>query len=298
MTLKELSEEFLSYLENIKNVSPNTVRGYSNDLNLLMNFLTPELDVKSVTKENLLLCIGKLSKEKKSAASINRFLAAVRMMFSYALKFNHLEKNPALELKTVKNPKKIPRFMTDAEVQKICSEPDENELLWRTRDKAIFTMLYSSGCRVSELVNLRLSDFYNNYHSALVTGKGNKQRKVYFEEEARLALREYLEDRKKVLQENHATASEVFINQKGHPLTTGGLRYILNRYSGAEGTARHVNPHAFRHTFATHLISNGADVRLVQEMLGHSNISTTQRYTHITTEKLIDIYNNAHPHGK
>ena len=190
--------------------------------------------------------------------------------------------------------------MTESEVQKICEEPEKNELLWKSRDKAIFTMLYSSGCRVSELVGLKITDFINDYHCAIVKGKGNKQRKVYFAQQARRNLREYLIDRKKVLAENHIMPlpSELFINQKGRALTTGGLRYILNRYSGVEGTNHHENPHAFRHTFATHLISNGADVRLVQEMLGHSNISTTQRYTHVTTEKLIETYNKAHPHGK
>ena len=119
MTLKELSEEFLSYLKNIRNASPNTVLGYGKDLDQLMIFLTPDLDISTITKENLLLCIGQLSKTHKSAASINRFLASVRMMFSYGLKFGHLKKNPALELKTVKNPKKLPRFMTENEVQKI-----------------------------------------------------------------------------------------------------------------------------------------------------------------------------------
>ncbi len=160
-------------------------------------------------------------------------------------------------------------------------------------------MLYSSGCRASELVGLKLSDFMDGGRSAIVTGKGNKQRKVYFVQEARKALAEYLKDRKKVLADNKVDPAprELFINQKGGALTTGGLRYILNRYSGVEGTNRHVNPHAFRHTFATTMLGNGADVRVVQEMLGHSSISTTQRYTHITTEKLIETYNKAHPHS-
>ena len=160
-------------------------------------------------------------------------------------------------------------------------------------------MLYSSGCRASEIVGLRLIDFMDGGHSAIVTGKGNKQRKVFFAEEARKALAEYLKDRKKLLADlkKDPAPGQVFINLKGGPLTTGGLRYILSRYSGVEGTKRHINPHAFRHTFATTMLGNGADVRMVQEMLGHSSISTTQRYTHITTEKLIETYNKAHPHS-
>lgn len=299
MILSELVDEFLLYLGAVRGLSENTVLGYKNDIKELQKFLAPTLDIQTITKENLLLSIGQLSKEKKAAASVNRFIAAVRTMFSYALKFGYIKKNPALELKTVKLPKKVPNFMTQPEVNQLCEQPVNNELLWEKRDHALFTMMYSSGCRISEITNLKLDDFMDNYHSAIVTGKGNKQRKVFFAQEARNALALYLQDRKKVL-ESHNIAEptrQVFINQKGHPLSVGGVRFIISKYSGAEGTNHHINPHAFRHTFATTMIGNGADVRLVQEMLGHSSISTTQRYTHITTERLIDIYNKAHPHS-
>lgn len=300
MILSELVEEFLLYLSAVRGLSENTVLGYKNDLKELQKFLAPTLDIQTITKENLLLSIGQLSKEKKAAASVNRFIAAVRTMFSYALKFGYIKKNPALELKTVKLPKRVPNFMTPPEVNQLCSQPVNNELLWEKRDHALFTMLYSSGCRISEITNLKLDDFMDNYHSAIVTGKGNKQRKVFFAEDSRNALALYLQDRKKVLEAHNISepTRQVFISQKGQPLSVGGVRFIISKYSGAEGTNHHVNPHAFRHTFATTMIGNGADVRLVQEMLGHSSISTTQRYTHITTEKLIDVYNRAHPHGQ
>ncbi len=300
MELLQLIEEFLLYLSSVRGLSENTVLGYKNDLEELKKFLSPNIDVKSVTKENLLLCIGQLSRQKKSAATINRFISAVRTLFLYAQKFSYIEKNPSLELKTVKIPKKIPNFMTEVEVSKICNEPEEKEILWKTRDECLFKMLFSSGCRISEIKNLKLSDFMENYHSAIVTGKGNKQRKVYFEKDAMNALKLYLIDRKKVIEENciKNPTDYLFINQKGNPISVGGIRFIITKYSGPEGTNHHVNPHSFRHTFATHMINNGADVRLVQEMLGHSSISTTQRYTHVTTEKLIDIYKNSHPHGE
>jgi integrase/recombinase XerC len=299
MKLCELIDEFLIYISGVRDLSENTVLGYKNDLEHLKIFLTPELDISTVTKENLKLCIGQLSKNHSSNASINRFIAAVRSLFAYAYKFGYLKENPALELKTVKLPKKVPRFMTSAEVETLCNQPEKNELLWASRDHALFEMLYSSGCRVSEITELCLSDFLNGYDRAVVTGKGDKQRIVYFSDEAKTALKVYLADRKKVLQENGTlgTTDRIFISQKGQPLSVRGVRYIISRYSGAEGTNHHVNPHAFRHTFATTMIGNGADVRLVQEMLGHSSISTTQRYTHVTTEKLIEIYNKAHPHG-
>lgn len=299
MTLSKLVDEFLLYLSAVRNLSENTVISYRNELSYLQQFLTPDIDIKTVTKENILLSIGQMTKQKKSAATVNQFIAATRTLFAYAFRYKYIDKNPAIDVKTVKLPKKIPNFMTQPEVNELCNEPVVNELLWEKRDHAIFTMLYSSGCRVSEITNLSLDDFMDNYHAAIVTGKGSKQRKVFFEEESRKALGEYLKDRSKVIKENGITepTKKLFINQKGLPLTTAGLRYILNKYTSAAGTNRHVNPHAFRHTFATTLLNNGADVRMVQEMLGHSSISTTQRYTHVTTEKLIEIYNMAHPHG-
>ncbi len=299
MLLNELTDEFILYLSAVRGLSDNTCASYKNDLAKLMEFLSPQMEVGDITKENLLLCIGQLSKQKMSSATVNRFIAAVRTMFAYAKKFDYIQKNPALELKTVKLPKKMPRFMTQSEVNELCSEPVTKELLWGNRDLALFKMLYSSGCRVSEITNLAIGDFRGNYSSAIVTGKGDKQRIVYFDESSVAALRLYLADRTKVIEQNgiKEPTDKLFINQKGQPLTTGGIRYIINRYSGPEGTNHHMNPHAFRHTFATTMIGNGADVRMVQEMLGHSSISTTQRYTHITTEKLIEIYNKAHPHS-
>ena len=300
MKLSELVDEFLIYLSTVRGLSDNTVVGYRNDLEQFMQFLTPEIDILTITKENILLCVGQLSKQKKSAATINRFIAAVRTMFSYSRKFGYIQKNPSIEIKTVKIPKKVPSFMTAAEVNQLCNTPLKNELLWQSRDECLFKMMYSSGCRISEITNLKLSDFMDNYHSAIVTGKGNKQRRVFFGEDARNALARYYQDRKKVMAENHIEkpTDQLFINQKGEPISVAGIRYIITRYSGVEGTNHHVNPHAFRHTFATTMLNNGADVRIVQEMLGHSSISTTQRYTHVTTEKLIEIYNKAHPHGE
>lgn len=300
MKLSELVDEFLIYLSTVRGLSDNTVVGYRNDLEQFMQFLTPEIDILTITKENILLCVGQLSKQKKSAATINRFIAAVRTMFSYSRKFGYIQKDPSIEIKTVKIPKKVPSFMTAAEVNQLCNTPLKNELLWQSRDECLFKMMYSSGCRISEITNLKLTDFMDNYHSAIVTGKGNKQRRVFFGEEARNALARYYQDRKKVMAENHIEkpTDQLFINQKGEPISVAGIRYIITRYSGVEGTNHHVNPHAFRHTFATTMLNNGADVRIVQEMLGHSSISTTQRYTHVTTEKLIEIYNKAHPHGE
>ena len=299
MTLDSAISEYLLYLDAVRGLSANSVLGYKKDLDYLMLFVGKDVDIKDVTKENLLFCIGELSKKKMAATSINRFIAAVRTFFAYCKKFQYIPKNPAIELKTVRIPKKIPRFLTANEMNSLCNQPELKELLWTSRDCAIFEMLYSSGCRVSELANLRFSDFMGDFSKAIVKGKGNKDRVVYFAKEAQAALKIYLDDRKKILQEKKVENEPeyVFINQKGNRLSAAGIRWIVSRYSGVEGTNHHISPHAFRHTFATQLLSNGADVRAVQELLGHSSISTTQRYTHITTEKLIEIYNKAHPHS-
>ena len=300
MKLSAAIEEFLEYMSSVKGLSPNTVEGYKNDYRLLLEFLGNERELDDVNREDLNLSIGELSKLKRKNASINRFISSIRTLFAYCLHFHYISKNPAMSLKTVKRAKVMPRFMTEGEIETLCELPQKKELLWESRDKALFEMLYSSGCRVSELAALKISDFQGGTGSAVVHGKGGKDRIVYFGHEAQKAFLEYLKDRKKILTAHSTPGKEisaVFINQHGGALTTGGIRYILSRYTGVEGTGRHMNPHAFRHTFATQLLSNGCDVRVVQELLGHSSISTTQRYTHVTTEKLIETYKKAHPHG-
>lgn len=299
MTLQDAIEEFLVYLSAVRTLSENTIIGYRNDLFHLTAFTGPVADVSTIEKEDLLASIGYLSRQKKASASINRYIAAVRGLFAYLKKNGYIKVNPALELKTVKLPKRIPRFMTEDEVSELCNIPERNELLWEARDKALFEMLYSSGCRISELCSLKFSDFTEGYNTALVRGKGKKDRYVFFETDAREALQKYLDDRQRKFVDLKKTddCPYVFVNQKGTQLTTQGARWILARYSGPEGTNHHVSPHAFRHTFATAMLANGADVRLVQELLGHASVSTTQRYTHITTEQLIETYKKAHPHS-
>ncbi len=301
MTVKEAAEEFIVYISSVRSLSQNTVTAYKNDLLVFesMPSIGPEKPVELVAADDIRLCIGVLSRKKFEASSINRFIASVRGLFGYCRKFNYIQKNPALEIKTVKLPKRLPNFLTGAEVDKLCSEPHKNELLWEKRDSAILEFMYSSGCRVSEVASLKVCDLSADLSCAIVTGKGNKDRKVYLEDDARKAVGEYIADRNARFADNkvHNPKNYLFVNQNGTPITVRGIRYIIDRYSGADGTGHHVNPHALRHTFATGMIASGADVRLVQELLGHSSISTTQRYTHITTDKMIEMYNRAHPHG-
>ncbi len=300
-TVSDIADEFLVYLGTVRGLSQNTVTAYKNELDHFasMEQIGAERVISDITTEEIRLCVGDLSLKKRSPASINQFISAVRALFSYARKFGYIDKNPALEIKSVKIPKRLPRFMTGAEVDNLCSEPEKLEILWEKRDRAIFEAMYSSGCRVSELAGLTFEDLSADLSSAIVHGKGGKDRRVYFEADACKALDEYLCERKERFAKGKKIDLEkaLFVNQQGKKLSVRGITYILDRYSGAEGTNRHVSPHAFRHTFATAMLTKGADIRLVQELLGHSSISTTQRYTHISTDQLIASYNKAHPHG-
>lgn len=299
MKLRELVEELLKFLSGVRDYSEATLTAYREDYGKLMYFLGEDAEVEKITVSDLRFCVGSLSSQKRAVASINRFIASTRTLFAYARKYLNIKNGAALELKTMKLSQHIPAFMTAAEVDELCAMPENKNILWAARDKALFEMLYSSGCRISEMASLRLGDFSEGFKRAVITGKGRKERIVFFESDARAALGAYLAERLALLRRLGLDKREkaVFVNRRGTALTARGMRWILDRYSGIEGTNHHINPHAFRHTFATQMLNNGADVRVVQELLGHSSISTTQRYTHITTQHLIDVYKQAHPHG-
>lgn len=299
LSLKQAGEEFFIYLSSVRELSENSIIAYKNDFSHLEKALGGDCPVDDITTEDLRLCIARLSQQKMAASSINRFIAAVRTFFAYCRKFDYIKINPSVKLVSVKLPKYMPRFLTSPEIDELCEQPEKKELLWANRDRALFEMMYSSGCRVSEIVGLKFSDMAEDFGSAVVTGKGRKDRIVYFERDAKIALKNYIRDREQLFRglNKKDDVKEIFVNQKGTPLTAHGVRWILSRYTGMEGTNHHVSPHALRHTFATAMLMHGADVRIVQELLGHSSVSTTQRYTHITTEKLIDVYKKAHPHS-
>jgi len=218
-------------------------------------------------------------------------------------------------VRNLKVPKKLPRFLFADEAATFCASPSDPlspetaskgmpdprpASLWPGRDTALLTLLYSTGCRVSEIASLRLSDINPDGTSAIVTGKGNKERTVFFSKAAREALSGYMAERKSCLmrhQEESAAHKSLFISKRGKPLSVRGIQFILARYSDSAGAQGHLSPHALRHSFATTLVNRGADIRIVQELLGHASISTTQRYTHVTQERLKKLYHQAHPHG-
>ena len=299
MVLGEAVDAFLQYVNGIKNLSHNTIKAYSTDLTFFIQSFpeTEDKKLEDITLVDLRSCVGHLSKQKKTSTTINRFISTIRSFFLYLYKMNILPNNIAVDLKTVKIPKRLPRYMSETEVKALREQPNKKELLWTERDAAIFECLYSSGCRVSELASLNVGDLSSNKSSAIVTGKGSKDRRVFFSSDAVNTLKDYLVQRTEVIQKNNIKTDALFINQKGGRLTPRGVFYIVSRYSSVEGTNKPVTPHVFRHTFASTMLRNGANIRVVQELLGHENISTTQKYTHITKDQLIETYNASHPHG-
>jgi integrase/recombinase XerC len=315
-TLPALVTSFLDHLRFERGLAANTLAAYKGDLALFQTVLAsifgPDKAVGApgdITTEDIRSCVGELSRQRRSPASINRFIAAVRGLFAYGRRYDYVAVDSAAGVKTVKLPKRMPNFMTPAEVAALCSAPATTALLWPKRDSALFAMLYSSGCRVSELSGLTLDDLAPDYRSAIVLGKGSKDRQVFFANDAVAALTAWLSERLSYLTayyHDHGLPpgiaapekqGSLFVNRKGRPLTPRGIRFILGTYTSDPSVNLEISPHTFRHTFATTLLNNGADIRSVQEMLGHASVSTTQRYTHVTREHLKTVYQNAHPHG-
>jgi integrase/recombinase XerC len=304
--------EYLAYISGVRSLSPRTVEGYTRDLERFDRFLDGTSPLAADTSL-VRLFVSDLGREGYEPASLNRVLASVRGFYRYAIHFSLTTVNPASAVRNQKIPEKMPRFLFADDAKKFCELPVQAaasrsasgvdpaaKALWPLRDTALLETMYSTGCRVSEIASIRLSDFDADFSAAIVTGKGRKQRKVFLSKSARSALADYFVERKACLsrmQENTASRDRLFLSKRGNPLSVRGIQFIVAHYSGMTDDARHLSPHALRHTFATTLVSRGADIRIVQEMLGHSSISTTQRYTHVTPERLKKLYHRAHPHG-
>lgn len=317
-------DEYLAYLSGVRNLSPRSIAAYRRDLTLFSCFLA-DRDPLDADENDILLFVSSLGDSGYNPASVNRTLAAVRGLYKYLSKFGARKDNPTDEIGNLKAPKRLPRFLFSDEANRLCdlpslassvTLPDSANKLdgpdkpsvgnlpssnpWPSRDRALFLVLYTSGCRVSEVASLKLSDFGPGYNWAIVFGKGRKERKVFLSAKARFALMEYLVERASVVsrcQEKGSSTKALFLSARGNPLSVRGIQYILAKYAEVNPELNSVSPHALRHSFATTLLAGGADIRVVQEMLGHSSVSTTQRYTHITQDRLKKMYHQAHPHG-
>jgi len=294
---ENLINEYLSYLSSVRGLSERTASAYSRDLMHFSSYcanhgILPENAVPAEVRG----FISDLSAEGIASVSVNRALSSIRGFYRWLVRFGFREDDPSIPLRNLKTPRILPAFLWEGEMAHFSELPDKAGILWPERDKALILAMYSGGLRISETAALSLKNMEGDLSGARIIGKGNKERQVFFSEETREALQTYLPHRQLRIKAEHPT-DRFFISLKGAPISVPGVRWIISKYAERSGLDKSIHPHSLRHSFATHLVNSGCDVRVVQELLGHASISTTQRYTHVNMEHLRKVYNNAHPHG-
>ncbi len=285
-------DKFLNYLTIEKNYSAHTVNNYKADLGEFRDFLDSRggKDIKGIDYFLLRKFLSVLNDKKLSKRTISRKISTLKSFFKFVLRENLVKNNPAASLIYPRLDKPLPNFLTEKEVKNILELPKGDELM-SLRDKAILEFLYSSGARVSEMVSLKRTEVDLIGGIVKVKGKGNKERLLPLGEPAVMSIKSYLDKRTD-------TNRALFVNKRGTALSDRGVRNIIYKYIKMASLALKVSPHTFRHSFATHLLNRGADLRSVQELLGHSSIATTQVYTHLTIDSLKNVYQKAHPRAK
>ena len=329
-------EAYLAYIDAVRGLSERTVRSYREDLSQYDAFLSgagregaAAIDIDEARSSDIRAFEAALVTDGKAGSSVNRALSAIRGFYRYRARYGGLAADPSRDVESLPERRKLPRFLFEDEMSDFIAQADGDDFR-SVRDRAILEFLYSTGCRVGEAAGLR--DLSLEEGTARVFGKGSKERIVFLAEPARQALVAYLPMRAELrtsagaaLAEARARAAAVqaaaedgdsaggpapggrtpgskpkdplFVNTRGGALTERGIEWIVDSYAAKAGTGKRVSPHAFRHSFATHLVARGADIRVVQELLGHANISTTQIYAHVDMERLRKVYDQAHPHG-
>ncbi len=283
-------QKYLTYLRIEKNASEHTLTNYNIDLKEF-NESVKQKDLDKITHVDVRLFLARLKEKNFSKRSVARKMACLRSFFKFLCREGYAKANPAMGLQTPKLDKKLPLFLDVDEIVKLVESPDTSDV-YGARDRAIMETLYSSGLRVSELVSLNKDnvDFISGVLK--VYGKGKKERLTPVGDRALRAMRSYI---KKVDSAEIKDKKAVFLNQSGRRMTDRAVRRVVEKYIRKTSLNHKISPHSLRHSFATHLLDRGADLRSVQELLGHANLSTTQIYTHVTAERLKDVYEKAHP---
>ncbi|HHY76424.1 MAG TPA: site-specific tyrosine recombinase XerD [Firmicutes bacterium] len=293
--MESLIQEFIDYLGHEKGLATNTLESYSRDLKQYYGFLSGDstASLENASQSTIVAYLMHLRKQGKATATIARRLAALKAFYQFLVKENYVATDPTGDLSSPKLERKLPKVLTVSEVERLLNQPDLSTPAGK-RDKAMMELLYATGIRVSELVNLNLLDVDLKEGFVRCTGKGSKERVVPMGEIAISALKTYLESaRPKLVTDPKEKA--LFVNHHGKRLTRQGFWKIVKKYAAQAQIRKEITPHTLRHSFATHLLENGADIRAVQEMLGHADISTTQIYTHVTKDRLKDVYAKSHP---
>jgi integrase/recombinase XerC len=320
--LKAAIEKFIEYLRHVRNASPSTVRNYKKDLEQFLEYLTPPgtkpISLPAVDHLVIREFVGHLHDRGLKKSSIGRKVAALRSFFKFCVREGILRDNPARLVAAPKLPKRLPAVLTAEEMNSFLNwvgseqalknstrrvskvrkhKPTEGSRLSLQRDRAILELLYASGLRVSELTGLNMGDIDLREQTVRVLGKGRKERIVPFGSKALAALEAHWPGREQWLRKagSRGDYEAVFLNFAGGRLTTRSVVNIVKKYTRLANINWDMHPHSLRHAFATHLLADGADLRAIQELLGHASLSTTQRYTHVTIEQLMAVYDKSHP---
>lgn len=293
----KIVDDFLIYLDKIKNYSDHTINNYRRDLYSFNDYLTKEeLDYFQVDYNDIRYYLNELYKKNYHPSTVNRHISSLRSFFKYLLKENLIKSNPMILINNLKKDKKLPNYLNVHDLDKLFETVDSNDPLSQ-RNNLILELLYSTGIRVSELVNIKLTDINFHNQTVKILGKGDKERLAIFGKRCIEKLTEYLNDgRNKLLRSNES--EYLFLNKNGSKLTDRGVRLIIDNLMKKTSLGRKISPHVLRHTFATHMLENGASLKIVQELLGHEDLSSTQVYTHVSNERLKKVYRDTHPRAK
>ena len=282
---------FLNYLLVDKGLSNNTVKAYEADISSFFQWLdNKDLKYKNLQEDHINQYVSFLFQRKMRSSSVNRKISSIKSFYIFLVKRNFVKNSPLNDLVTPKQEKYLPESMSEAEVDKLLNSPDVANKI-ENRDKAMIEMLYATGMRISELVNLKITDVDMKRCVVKVFGKGSKERLVPFGETALDSLRSYLNEREQ------SSSKEIFLSNRGKKMTRVAFWQRVKIYLIRENLKNSISPHTLRHAFATHLLNRGADLRSVQLLLGHSDLSTTQIYTHIAKQRLSDVLKKHHPRG-
>lgn len=289
-------DEFLRNLRE-KNSSTHTIKAYANDLAMFADYVGPSPWSK-IDHLRIRGFLSHLYDRGLSKASVARTLAAVRSLYRWLAREGAVQQNPAALVSTPKLPKKLPRVPTIEEINSVLDGKMPDTASFPERDLLMLELLYGCGIRNSELIGIGLDDINFSNQAILIRGKGKKQRIVPFGDSAKDALHAYLPARQKVLSATRKHTAALLINQRGGPLTTRSVGRIVKKIAVAKGLSADVHPHTLRHAFGTHMLEEGADLRAIQELLGHERLSTTQRYTQLSMKHVLAVYDQTHPRAK